>query len=55
MCTSADDGASAAALSRSLLELAEVPRPERITVSELVGALGERARQSSSCCLRCRT
>ena len=42
MSTSADDGASAAALARSLLDLAEAPRPERIVVSELVGALGDR-------------
>jgi len=42
MCTSADDGASTATLARSLLDLAEAPRPERIVVSELVDALGDR-------------
>jgi hypothetical protein len=43
MCTSVDDGDGAAAgLARALRELAEAGGPERITVDELFGVLGDR-------------
>lgn len=43
MCSSGEAGAPAAeTLARTLLVLAEAPGPERITVSELIGALGDR-------------
>jgi hypothetical protein len=44
MSTSVEgSGTSVEALARSLLLLADTPGPERITISELIGALGDRS------------